>query len=590
MNGLRFGTVEDELRAARRSKPHSGKWSEGVTELPTEAGGGRLPGLFQPSAAPKRSELPKPRRYERYPHARWLPMEIRAERQEKFEICITTRKTFRLFPYFKYTLRIELPSCKEEVLRCGLSTARASTRFQCSPRCWGYVALPRWYARSIPQPRSDADTFHRLVWLNNWIEAAALLERTSPRPAVDPLLAQAVMLRGNLEKIALPTAGAEIAAIIEKAGANENPSVFLQLLAIKGDIEFQLDLSRAEATWMQVQELANKAGPSEWKARANGELGAIAFLKGQPIRALNLVARAYLAAELNGDVAAQIRLRTALGEGLAEFGRNDDALQFFQRALDLANATPVAYFPFTAFVGKARILATTGRSDDAMKMLRDGLLESRAKGFAIREARIVTTLSDLAEKRGDRDEALGWLKQAAALAERAGLRRIESAAATRLSRLHREIGDKAGAARFARQSVHAARLSGDAYHLPQLLAELAESEAAIGNVREAEATFEHASDLVDSLLSSALGKSDPLCCALHKGSYVESRIMLSSGPPWSNQSVLCAYSWLRTLHNHKAVRKAISWSPGLKRPGPMSAGANLPKAFSIIVRSASTYP
>jgi tetratricopeptide (TPR) repeat protein len=231
------------------------------------------------------------------------------------------------------------------------------------------------------------------------------------------------------------------------------------------------------------------------------ELGAIAFLKGHPIRALNLVARAYLAAELNGDVAAQIRHRTALGEGLAEFGRNDDALQFFQRALDLADSTPGAYFPFTAFVGKARILATTGRSGHAMKMLREGLWESRARGFAIREARLLTTMSDLAEKRGDKDEALRWLKQAAALAERAGLRRIESAAATRLSRLHREIGDQAGAAKFARQSVNAARFSGDAYHLPQLLAELAESEAAIGNVREADATFEHASGLVESLLS-----------------------------------------------------------------------------------------
>ena len=391
----------------------------------------------------------------------------------------------------------------------------------------GYVALPRWYAHSIPQPRSDADTFHRLVWLNNWIDAAALLERTSPRPAVDPLLAQAVMLRGNLEKIALPMAGAEIAAIIEKAGANDHPAVLLQLLSIKGDIEFQLDLSRAEATWMQVQEVAKKAGLPEWKARANGELGAIAFLKGQPIRALNLVARAYLAAELNGDVAAQIRYRTALGEGLAEFGRNDDSLQFFQRALDLADSTPGAYFPFTAFVGKARILATTGRSDQAMKMLREGLLESRARGFGIREARLLTTLSDLAEKRGDKSEALVWLKQAAALAERAGLRRIESTAATRLSRLHREIGNKTGAARYARQSVHAARLSGDAYHLPQLLAELAESEAAIGNVREADATFERATDFVVDLLSDLAQAADRNTLTATMGRVFEGHLRLA---------------------------------------------------------------
>jgi hypothetical protein len=47
------------------------------------------------------------------------------------------------------------------------------------------------------------------------------------------------------------------------------------------------------------------------------------------------------------DVAAQIRYRTALGEGLAEFGRSADAIRFYSKALTLAEATDGAYFPFT---------------------------------------------------------------------------------------------------------------------------------------------------------------------------------------------------------------------------------------------------
>jgi hypothetical protein len=41
--------------------------------------------------------------------------------------------------------------------------------------------------------------------------------------------------------------------------------------------------------------------------------------------------------------------------------------------------------------------------------------------------------------------------------------------------------------------------------------------------------------------SSALAKNDPLCCALHNGSYVEHRIMLSQGLRGADEDALTLF-------------------------------------------------
>ena len=131
---------------------------------------------------------------------------------------------------------------------------------------------------------------------------------------------------------------------------------------MKGDIEFQYDLPAAEKTWTEVRVLASQLGSASWESRAGGELGCIAFLNGEVFTALRMVATAYLQAEMHGDVAAQIKRLTALGEGLAEFGRPADAIRFFDRALARSSENPDVYFPFTAYLGKARLLLSTPRA------------------------------------------------------------------------------------------------------------------------------------------------------------------------------------------------------------------------------------
>jgi CHAT domain-containing protein len=366
---------------------------------------------------------------------------------------------------------------------------------------------------AAPPPTADPQTpleaaireAKHLAWLNNWTEADRVLDQLSRRgfgrvDEATALFARAADIRGNIERLSLPAAADEVSSMLATDVAQRNLELRINLLAIRGDIEFQYDLPAAQETWEAVRQLASSTGHRAWKARAEGELGTIAFLNGEIYSALSLVSRALLKAEVSRDVAAQIRYRTALGEGLAEFGRPADAIRFYSKALTLAEETEGAYFPFTAYLGKARLLASTGRTQDGFGMLHEGLIEARRKNLKVREARILTVLGELASARGDQQEAIQRLSAAAEVARSAGLDRIEADASSALASRLRDSGNLATAAAYARQGVAAARRARDVYHLPQMLAILAEVEAANGNLGGADATFGQATDLVHALL------------------------------------------------------------------------------------------
>jgi hypothetical protein len=92
------------------------------------------------------------------------------------------------------------------------------------------------------------------------------------------------------------------------------------------------------------------------------------------------------------------------------------------------------------------------------------------------------------------------LRAAAHVAKSAGLDRIEADASSALASRLRDAGNIATAAAYAKRSVAAAQHARDLYHLPQMLAILAEIEAANGNFTGAEAAYSQATDLVHALL------------------------------------------------------------------------------------------
>jgi CHAT domain-containing protein len=370
--------------------------------------------------------------------------------------------------------------------------------------------------RQSPQPLPDSNSFeyvHRLVWLNNWAEAAEALRVLEARGLVpgdssSQRLCSAIKLRGHVESGHLQAAAAELRKLTESKEAQADARLKLLLMSALGDVLFQFDLQAAEAVWQVVYQTAAHADDSVWKSRSEGELGAIAFLKGDVTRAVRLVASTALRAETNGDVASQIKSCTALGEGLAHFGRRADALRFFDRALRLYREVPGAYFPFTAYVGKARLLAETGSVTDARSMLERALAESREKRFRAREARLLAALADVEARAGNLTQSRELLFKAADLAANAGMFRIESDVTTRLADLATTAGGGSESVALARRSVDAAERAGDLYAMPRKLAVLAEALSADGKVQAAESTYERATEMTEVLLRSLANPKD----------------------------------------------------------------------------------
>ena len=315
------------------------------------------------------------------------------------------------------------------------------------------------------------------------------------------VFARAVAIRGNIEALSLPSARKELEAILDTQAAQRDPTLRLQILAMKGDVEFQYDLPAAEKTWTEVGRLARETGQDAWQVRAEGELGCVAFYNGEINTALRRVVSSYFRAEVSDDVAEKMKTLTALGEGLAEFGRPADAVRFFTHVLKLSAENRDAYFPFTAYVGKARLLLTTANRDEGRRMLTTGLSEARREGMRVRETRILIVLGTDALRTGDRAGAMRYLKEAVEVARQTGLHRIEAEAGSRLAGALSTGGDLSNAAEYAKSSIAAAERSGDVYHLPQQLAALAAIESDLGNLTAAKAAYRDAAKRVTALFA-----------------------------------------------------------------------------------------
>jgi hypothetical protein len=89
-------------------------------------------------------------------------------------------------------------------------------------------------------------------------------------------------------------------------------------------------------------------GDKGWENRANGELGMVAFLKGNTGEATTLVQQAFQVTKKSGDVGGQLRYMGTIANGLLLAGYATLALGYVNRALILANEHPQTGFPFVA--------------------------------------------------------------------------------------------------------------------------------------------------------------------------------------------------------------------------------------------------
>src|SRR6266704_6325049 len=171
-------------------------------------------------------------------------------------------------------------------------------------------------------------------------------------------------------------------------------------MAVIGYTEIEKNSASAKRAWTEGKQIAHTLGKNEWEARAEGELGIIAFLEGDSRRAAMMVGDTFLSAKASGDLGGQVRMLEMLGNGFNEAKRYGEALAFFERAIKVSSATPDAGFPYMAYEGESYALVGQGRVPEARDKLERALTVARENKKLGHESMILQLLGELAMRTG----------------------------------------------------------------------------------------------------------------------------------------------------------------------------------------------
>jgi len=349
-----------------------------------------------------------------------------------------------------------------------------------------------------------ADHFY---FLNNGPAAAPLYaraeklfsERADPR---NELHAKVGRLRSEAETMSFVDLSQFLKEQLQNPMVQGDRKLQLWCLIAKGYTDIEIDYRATKRDWLDAEEIANELGEKQWATRASGELGLVAFLEGSPGQAARLLGAALLSTMASGDRGGQIRFLELIGRGFDEVNRHTEALRFFDRAIKLADADKDSGLPFLAYEGKARALGAMGKAAEAKTVLDDALGKARSQQKRGHEAELLILRGKLASQMGDMDQAIADLESATQFAKRIQLFRIEADAMFELATLYRDAGELPTAEARAMDGLGASQRVGDRYYVPRNLTLLADLKARRGRVSEANALYEQAEDVIESMLIS----------------------------------------------------------------------------------------
>jgi tetratricopeptide (TPR) repeat protein len=349
-----------------------------------------------------------------------------------------------------------------------------------------------------------ADHFY---WLNNGPAAAPLYARAEQifferSDARNELHAKVGRLRSEAETMSFVDLSRFLNEQLQNPIVQTDKRLRLWCLIAKGYTDIEIDYRATKRDWLEAQEIANELGEKQWATRASGELGLVAFLEGSPGRAARLLGGALLSTMATADTGGQIRFLELIGRGFEEVNRHSEALRFFERAIKRADAEKDSGLPFMAYEGKARALVALGKPQEAKTVLDDALGKARSQQKRGHEAELLILLGRLASQTGDRKQAIADLESAAQFAKRVQFFRMEADAMFELATLYRDVGDLPMAEERATDGLEASQRVGDRYYVPRNLTILADLKARRGRVNEANALYEQAEDVIESMLIS----------------------------------------------------------------------------------------
>ena len=370
--------------------------------------------------------------------------------------------------------------------------------------CMAYTADAQVVA-AFTDPRQALQKAEQLADIYNWydahpyyVEAERLfLARGDERNA---LFARASRLRGEMQIRPFSNVIDAIDEILSSTAAGNDPALRLRCLIVRGDVNLEIDAPAAKDDWETALEIAKSIGDRKWQSRAIGELGMIAFLLGDASAARLQVGQALMNAKTIGDVGAEIRYHAAIATGLHLSQEYEQALRYFDLALNLAAKHPETGFQYISYWGKAKALMGLKRFQEAEELIRDSLRQAEADDRRVKKVQMLLAASDLARTLGKRDEALAYLQEALPIAEQGGFRRFLAEIYFDLADIYQRANNIRDAEAYASRAVTISEEVGDTFLLPSQLLVLANLKQAEGRRDEALQILERATDVVEGLL------------------------------------------------------------------------------------------
>jgi len=357
-----------------------------------------------------------------------------------------------------------------------------------------------------------------LADLYNWADAAPAFAESEQLFAAagdqrNALYAKLGRIRSNIERDqqTLPLVSAQLAEALEDDPLLQNDKQLRMFcFIVKGDIDTEINTGAMRQDWQQVKTLALGLGDTKWQYRALAQLGIAAFYDADLETAGNDVRTALAEATSAGDVGAQIRVLTILGNGLVLSKMYEQALPYLEKAISVASAVPDSGYQFAAQEFRLDALIGLRQFDTAQRIIEDLLTRARETRRTVHEANALVLAADVAGARQDNKTALSKLEQATALGKAEGLTRLLAEVYGRTAEIHREDGDLETAERSAELAAASTQASGDVWAVPQRLQALAELQVAQGRYSEADRVYDRAEAFLDSMIgnvSTALEKT-----------------------------------------------------------------------------------
>src|SRR5215472_13635633 len=343
-----------------------------------------------------------------------------------------------------------------------------------------------------------------LVDLNNWsgaepefVRAAAAFRKNGDR--VGLAYAELGIIRATIQGRNLAITSAELRQRLDSDPIMKSDrELRIFCLAIKGDIDGEMESALMREDWLEVARLAPASRDPRWSYRAAAELGLAAYYEGDLESARRKVGGALIAARQAHDIGAQVKYLYAVGLGLNATRMNSEAIAYLDQAIALSEATPGTPYPYMCYNAKADALLAMGKAQEARK-ISDGLLENERQRKSLQfQAITLQTRAQIKLAQHDTAGAVSDLNAAIELCQTEGYERALIEIRIMLADIYRGRGNLTDAERLLSSAATTTQRNGEVYTLPSRLRVLAEIQEARGHYAAADRTYDRAEAFIDA--------------------------------------------------------------------------------------------